>query len=358
MKKDNIIKTVFGAAICIFLVMMLGRPENGTEKKEEMTRYTATFLEVFDTRTEIIGYAKTEEEFNDQVNRLKDKLNYYHQLFDIYHSYEGINNVKTINENAGKEPVVVDEEMIRLLQISQDMYGRTNGQVNVAMGSVLSIWHEYRERGINNPEQARVPELRDLEEAALHTDIDHIRIDEKASTVYLEDPQMSLDVGGIGKGYAVQKTAEYAKELGMENLLISVGGNVCAVGEKPDGSLWKVGIQNPDMDSEQEYVDKVMIKDCSVVTSGDYQRYYMVDGVKYCHIIDPDTLMPADYFAAVTVLTEDSGEADALSTAVYNMPLEEGLDFVNATDGLEAMWVMKDGSIYYSEQFKMFQQEQ
>lgn len=324
------------------------------QNENEVKRYTATFLDVFDTKTDIIGYGTSEEEFTEQVELLKDKLQYYNDLYDIYHSYSGMNNIRTINENAGVAPVKVDPEIIHLLQFSKEMYGKTDGQINIAMGSVLSIWHDYREAGVNAPENAELPSMEELAAAAEHTDINQIIIDEEVSTVYLADPEMSIDVGSIGKGYAVQRVAEYAKEIGIENILLSVGGNVCAVGSKEDGSGWKVGIQNPDLESQEEYVQKVLVGDASVVTSGDYQRYYTVDGVRYCHIIDPDTLMPADYFASVSIVSEDSGLADALSTSVFNMSFEEGLSLVNGLDGVEAMWIFEDGSIQYSEGFEQY----
>lgn len=353
MKKSRIVAALSVAALLIGL-LIYGRVGNSRSNAGGLTRYTASFLDVFDTQTEVVGYGTSEEEFTEQVTLLKERLTFYNNLYDIYHDYEGINNIKTINDNAGVAPVTVDEEIIRLLQYSKDMYELTGGKLNIAMGSVLTIWHDYREQGMADPAQARLPEMEELQKAAAHMDIDDIIIDEAASTVYLADPEMSLDVGGIGKGYAVQRVAEYAKELGIENILLSVGGNVAAVGEKPDGSRWKLGIQNPDTDSEEAYSRKVQVKDESVVTSGNYQRYYVVDGVRYCHIVDPDTLMPANYFASVSIITADSGEADALSTAVYNMPFEEGLAYVNSLEDVEAMWIFEDGSVEYSEKFEAY----
>ena len=346
-----VVLLVVAVIVCFFAYKQSAGNLSATS---EMTCYNATFLNVFDTRTEIVGYAPDEEEFTAQVELLKEKLIYYNNLYDIYNDYEGINNIKTINDNAGVAPVIVDEQIVNLLKYSKDMYELTDGQVNIAMGSVLSIWHDYREHGIADPDNAKLPPMEELMNALVHTDISHVIINEEMSTVYLEDPEMSLDVGGIGKGYAVQKVADYAREIGMENVLISVGGNVCALGEKIDGSKWRLGIQNPDMSSETEYCQKVELKDKCVVTSGNYQRYYVVDGKRYCHIIDPDTLMPADYFASVSIITDDSGMADALSTAVYNMPLGEGLDFVNNMDGVEAMWILGDGSIRYSDHFEVY----
>lgn len=338
-------------AVAVILLLVLSVKFRSADT---LTRYSATFLEVFDTKTEIIGYGRTQEEFTEQIALLKAKLVHYNELYDIYHTYDGINNMKTINDNAGIAPVKVDTEIINLLKLSKEMYGETDGQINVAMGSVLVIWHNYREEGLNDPKNAAVPSMEELKAASMHTDISRIIIDEEASTVYLSDPEMSLDVGSIGKGYAVQRAAEYAQEIGMDNVLISVGGNICAVGEKIDGTMWRLGIQNPDLSSEETYIKKVDIKDACVVTSGNYQRYYMVDGRRYCHIIDPDTLMPADEFASVSIITKDSGRADALSTSVYNMSLEDGLAFVNSLDGVEAMWILEDGRIAYSTGFEQY----
>jgi thiamine biosynthesis lipoprotein len=321
---------------------------------QPMEQYTATFLDVFHTSTTIIGYAKDEETFTEDVTLLKEQLEYYHKLYDIYHNYDGINNIKTINDNAGIAPVKVDKEIIELLLLAKEMYQQTEGQINVAMGSVLVIWHNYRDTGMSFPEDAALPPMEKLQDAALHTDIDKMIIDEAASTVYLEDPKMSIDVGSIGKGYAVEQVAQYAKEKGMEHILFSVGGNIRAIGTKADGTPWRLGIQNPDTSSDTAYVKRVQIAGLSLVTSGDYQRYYMVDGEKYCHIIDPDTMMPAKEFASVSIIAQDSGVADALSTSVFNMSLQEGKDFINGLDGVEAAWILHDGSMEYSDGFSSY----
>jgi len=343
-KQKRILAAIL-AAVCI-LTACTPAPSAEGEK-----RYTASYLDVFDTRTEIAGYGESEEAFRLQADQIKEQLAYYHKLYDIYHTYEGINNLKTINDNAGIAPVKVDAEIIALMKLSKEMYELTAGKVNIAMGSVLSLWHDYRERGANDPKNAKLPPMERLQEAAMYTDIDQLIIDEEASTVYLADPRMRLDVGGIGKGYAVQKAAEYAREQGADRLLISVGGNVAAIGEKSADTPWKIGITDPDMQSNVNYAETVYVKDRCIVTSGNYQRYYEVDGIRYCHIIDPATLMPADHFTSVTIITADSGVADALSTAVFTLPLEEGMAFVNGLDGVEAMWITEEGEIHYSDGF-------
>lgn len=315
-------------------------------------RYQAEFLQLFDTVTQLVGYGRTEEEFKNQASMIHDKLQEYDRLFDIYNDYEGIHNLKTINDQAGIAPVKVDQTIIDLLTLSKEMYTRTDGKMNVAMGSVLSIWHDYRTKGIDDPEHAQLPPMELLKAASLHTDISNMIIDPAASTVYLADPKMKLDVGAIAKGYAVEQTARYAMDQGIGNMLISVGGNVRAIGGKNLGEPWKVAIENPDQEAASPYLFNMLLTDMSLVSSGDYQRYYTVDGKRYNHIINPDTLMPADYYADVTILCQDSGLADGFSTALYTMPLEQGQALVESTPGMEALWVFHDGHQVFSSGFK------
>lgn len=307
-------------------------------------QYTATFLNLFDTVTTIVGRAASEEEFEQKSRAVHDSLDLYHRLFDIYNDYEGVNNLKTVNDNAGIAPVQVDRAVIDLLTDCRAYFEGTHGRVNAAMGSVLYLWHEARNDGLNDPANAYLPDEAALTEAARHTSFEDVIIDEAASTVYLADPDMRLDVGAIAKGWAVQRVAEQAPE----GLLISVGGNVCATGPKVQDTPWVIGVQNPDGD---DYLHTIYLMKGSVVTSGDYQRAYTVNGTSYHHIIDPDTLYPAAYWRAVTVVCADSGTADALSTALFLLPRQDGQALLDKYQA-EACWVQADGSILYSPGFK------
>lgn len=318
-------------------------------------RYEAEFLELFDTTTMIVGYAKSRDEFEEYTQFIYDELKVYHQLYDIYNDYDGINNIKTINDNAGIKPIKVDKKIIDLIKFSKDVYGLTKGKTNIAMGSVLKIWHDYRTEGINDPMNASLPPLDLLQEASLHTDINNLIVDEENSTVFLSDPNMSLDVGAIAKGYATEQVADLVREKGFVSGIISVGGNVCALDKKTSSNEdWNVGIQNPDKSSDKTSLMTVNLSNKSLVTSGNYERYYTVDGMRYNHIIDPETLFPAEYFASVTIICEDSGLADALSTAVFTMPLEEGKELIEGIPNTVAMWVYNDGSIVYSDSFEEY----
>lgn len=341
-------------ALAIVLIITMILNVSGCNRQEQ-TRYQAEFLDVFDTVTQIVGYTNTKEEFSEYTQNIYDNLKEYHQLYDIYNDYEGVNNLKTINDQAGISPVKVDSRIIDLLLFSREAYELSQGKINVAYGTVLKVWHEYRTKGIDDPEKASIPSLELLKEKSKHTNINDLIIDQEASTVYLKDPEMSLDVGAIGKGYATEMVSLLAIEDGLSNGMISVGGNVRTFGGKGSKKEpWKVGVQNPAEEKDKPYLELLHLNDKSLVTSGDYQRYYTVDGKRYHHIIDPNTLMPSDYFTAVTIVCMNSGMADALSTAIYNMNYEDGLKFIEGLEDVEALWLFKDGTIKYSAHFSDF----
>ena len=332
-------------AICLLVVCLLlcGCASQAVQSEQKV--YEATFLELFDTVTVIKGAAESKDAFTEVVYAIRDELQSFHQLFDIYHDYEDINNLKTINDHAGIAPVKVDRKIIDLLLDCKAYYELTGGKVNVAMGGVLRLWHEARTDGVNDPVNAKLPDIDALKEAAQHASIDAVVIDEDSSTVFITDPDVRLDVGAVAKGWSTQRIAESAPS----GLLISVGGNVCATGPKNEtGTPWVDGIQNPD---GGDYLHTIYVSGGSIVTSGDYQRAYTVDGKIYHHIIDPETLYPSIYWRSVTIACDDSGLADSLSTALFVLPLEAGqalLDKCNA----EAMWVDAEGNQHYSPGFQ------
>ncbi|MDD2396593.1 MAG: FAD:protein FMN transferase [Tissierellia bacterium] len=323
--------------------------------EKELNKYQSEFLMLFDTVTRIVGYSESKEEFKEYSQIIHDDLKEYHQLYDIYNDYEGVNNIKTINDNAGIKPVKVDKRIIELLKFSKELYEKTNGKTNIAFGSVLKIWHKYRNEGIEDPENASLPTDEELKIANEHTNIEDMIIDEENSTVFLKDPLMSLDVGAIAKGYATEQASKMARDSGMHSGLLSVGGNVRAINNNATtNEPWNVGIQNPDREAEKSVIEVVKLDNSSLVTSGDYERYYTVDGEKYNHIIDPDTMYPSKYFTAVSIISKNSGVSDALSTAIFCMPFEEGLEFINSMPETEAMWIFSDKTIKYSDNFESF----
>lgn len=299
----------------------------------------------FNTVSYVISYANDNEEvFNNNCDEVFSILKEYHRLFDIYHEYAGINNLCTLNKNAGKEAIIVDKKLIDFLLYCKDLYALTNGKTNVMMGAVLKLWHDEREAASDNPNSAKLPDMENLKKASLHTSIDLLEIDTEKNTVRISDPDALIDVGAIGKGYATEMSAQFLEEKGCNSYVLDIGGNIRIIGTKIDGTGWLTGIKDPINRGEYSFFTR--ISDISCVTSGDYERYYTVEGKRYHHIIDNNTLMPSEYFASVTIFTKNSGLADALSTALFCMSYEDGLELVNnLEEKVDVLWIYRDGTI-------------
>lgn len=316
------------------------------------TKYSMSFFGTFDTIIQIIGYAKDQQTFDRVADQAQALFTRYHQVYDAYNRYDGVNNLRYINEEAAKGPVRVEPELLELLLYCKEKQPTLRDTVNIALGAVLQIWHAHHEEAELYPEKASVPAIEALQAASGHINFDDVIIDAESGTVYYSDPELQLDLGAVAKGYAAECVAEWMLSSEMPSFILSAGGNVRA-GEKPlDGrDNWVVSIQNPDgmpyvfSTSSADILEKLLVKETSVVTSGDYQRYYMVDGVRYHHIISPQTLMPARGMRAVTIVTEDSGWADLLSTVFFVLPYAEGAQFAAELPGVEVFWVLEDGSI-------------
>lgn len=347
----------------IVIGILIGSILVGCEKAPVYNKYSDSFFDTFDTITQIVGYTQTEEEFKANVDKIHIRMLDLHKLYDKYNTYDGINNIKTINDNAGKEPVKVDKEIIDLIVFSKDMYEKTGKQTNIAMGAVLKIWSDYRDKAEFDPSNAKIPPMEDLTLANQHTDINKVIVNIENSTIYLEDPLMSLDVGAVAKGFATEIVTQEIIQQGFSSGIISAGGNVRTIGKPLDEirERWGIGLQNPDKtvdNSESNVLETVFINDASVVSSGDYQRFYMVGDKVIHHLIDPKTLMPGDYFRAVSIITTNSGEADFLSTTAFLLPLEESQALVESLEGVEALWVLKDGTVEATEGMKEIMKSQ
>lgn len=324
----------------------------GNSKKYK-TKSTELSFVFFNTVSTITSYGNiTEEEFQTYAKKSTELLEKYHQLFDIYYEYSGVNNIKTVNENAGKSAVKVDKELIDFLVYCKELYTLTNSKTNIMLGSVLKIWHDCREEASKNYgflTTDKLPSEEILKSANGHTSIDLLVINEEESTVYISDSDASIDVGAIGKGYATQKLYDMLVSLGADNMALNIGGNLRTIGTKPNGDKWVTGITNPDNSSDETLIARVKMADTSLVTSGDYERFFFAGDVKYHHIIDPDTLYPAAYFPSVSIFAKDSGLADALSTALFCMSYEEGKSLADSIDGVEVIWITFDGTILHTD---------
>jgi len=297
----------------------------------------------FDTVCVIYDYSGMDsEDFAALARDVEAAIAHYHRLFNIHEEYEGIVNLATLNRLAGGEECEVSREIIELLLFSEEMYRITGGKVNYAMGAVTSLWKTLCAK------ESRIPTAAELAEAGKHISPDTVKIDAEKRTVRILDGHQSLDVGAIAKGYTAQLIKRELSLAGYDGIVLDMGGNLCTLGAKPSGNGWESGIRNPlYYEGEKEpYVRTVTLLDGSLVTSGVYERYYTVDGKRYHHIIDPETLMPEYRYLSVTVQTDDSGVADALSTAIFNMDLPEAEAFLSELGReAEVTLVLPDGSV-------------
>ena len=229
-----------------------------------------------------------------------------------------------------------DEETAALLQTALTLCGKTGGAYDPALGALSQAW------GFSTGAY-RVPEPDALAEAMQKSGAGLVQLD-GASVTLTNGAQ--LDLGGIAKGYAAGRVRTILREAGVASAIISLGGNVAAVGTKPDGSAWTVGLQDPD--SPEAYFGTVSIADACVVTSGAYQRYFEEDGVRYHHILDPATGFPAESgVKSVSVVAQDDTLADALSTALFVMGLDAGAELWSGSGlSFEAVFVTDDNTVW------------
>ena len=332
MKKVTILLLVAALAITV-CGALVGCDETDPKPIKAQNR---VYYEYFDTVCVIYNYSG-DSSFDQRCDEIESILATYHELLDLYHEYDGVTNLALLNRTAGQGAVSVSRELCDFLVYAKRVCELTGGEVNAAMGSVLSLWHNYRAAGVAIPTDA------ELAEAAKHTDFGDVIVDTAALTVTITDKDLSLDAGALAKGYVAARLREYLEGVGASSYVLDLGGNLCAVGTKPDGNGWTTGVKAPDGFSG--YVYKFVLSDASAVTSGSYERYYVVDGSVYHHIIDKDTLKPAKGFTSVTIVTPEDDLADALSTALFCMSYEQGCALLSSLDGASAVWVTESGEV-------------
>lgn len=315
-------------AIALLLMLFL----SGCEPT--LKRYSDTYADVFDTVTKFTAYCRSDDEFKRASESVHEELLRLHRLFDIY---DGGDLMKLNDESELKN---ADIDILNLIELGKSYYELSSGKLNIAFGSVLRLWHDARENGV-------LPDEEELKAAKRHTDISDITVAD--GTVLISDKDLKLDVGAVAKGYACEAAAAAALDSGIACFAIDIGGNVKTVGKKPDGD-WKIGIKSPD----GGIISVVSASDMSVVTSGDYERFFELDGVRYSHIIDPETLYPARKYRSVTVICESSCDGDALSTSLFLMDVESGKKLAEEK-GAQAMWIYENGLIEKTEGFDEYE---
>ncbi|MBE6043880.1 MULTISPECIES: FAD:protein FMN transferase [Clostridium] len=250
-----------------------------------------------------------------------------------------------VNEAAGKKPVKVKDDTFAITKKGLEYSELTKGSFDITVGPIVKLW------SIGLPE-AKVPTKSEVDEKIKLVGYKDLQLNEKDKTIFLKKKEMIIDLGAIAKGYAADAVAEVLKNEGVKSAIIDLGGNVFALGTKPDGELWKIGIQNP-FQSRGEIVGTIYVENKSVVTSGIYERFIEKDGKKYHHILNPFTGYPYDNeIAGVTIISDKSIDGDALSTSVFSKGLKGGIDFIENIKNVDAIFITKDKKVYVTEGIK------
>ena len=291
-----------------------------------------------DTYINVKFYLDNRNKANSIMEGIDNIYREYHELTDRYNSYDGVNNVYYINHNDSKvEEIVLDSRLYDMIKYAYD-FGKTNSLFDINMGGVIDVWKKYRDKGEG------VPSISELKKANKRHDIVLLG-DNK-----IKNNHPNIDLGGVSKGYTTQVVSDYLRSNGIRYFLINAGGNV-SCGDAYKKNYYKIGIQSPD---DNGIIGSLNGTNISVVTSGGYERNYIYDGHVYHHIIDPNTLFPGDKMKSVTVVSSDSGVADMLSTTLFLMDVDDGLEFLKGYDA-EAIFVLNDKSIVKSEGFSKYE---
>lgn len=286
----------------------------------------------FDTVVQIQAWGTSQE----VADHCKELCAYYENLFS---TTVDTSEVSEINRSGG-QPVEVSDDTAELIRIGREYGELSDGYFDITIDSASRLW-DFTENT-----RKELPDPDELSEAVSHIDYRSIRLD--GNTVSLSDPEARIDLGGIAKGYIADRLKEYLESEGVEHALINLGGNMVAVGNRYDGTDFRIGIQKPFAETG-ETIAAVSVSDRSVVTSGDYERYFEKDGTIYHHILDPYTGYPVQNdLDQVTVISEKSVDGDALSTTCYALGPEKGMELIRSLDDVEAIFVTKDGQILCS----------
>lgn len=320
------------AAVPALVVLLAGALSSGCRHSEEPV--SREELGLFDTLIEIRAYGKNAKK---AVNQAFDE---FRRLHNLLNAYDPNSEISQVNSNAGRAPVKVSSDTLEVVDRALYFARISGGAFDPTVLPLAKLWNV----GAENP---RVPEEEDIRNALALVDYRKVLVDRENSTIFLEVPGMGLDLGAIAKGYAVDKAVSVLRKNGVNSFLINAGGNVYVSGKKPGETLWRVGITDPlaDPSGTETYLGIFTGTDISVVSSGDYQRYFEVNGVRYHHILDPKTGYPAKNLKGTTVIGVSSTDCDGLSTTLFVVGVDKGKEILSAFPGVGAIFVKADGSI-------------
>ncbi|MGD9928624.1 MAG: FAD:protein FMN transferase [Mangrovibacterium sp.] len=293
-------------------------------------------LKLMGSRFEITVVASNKSEGDQFVRMAIDEITRIEQLIS---SWDPSSQTSLINQNAGIKPVKVDPELFRLIERSIQISRITDGAFDISFAAMDKIWKF-------DGTMTQLPDSSQVRQSVSKVGYENIILDHQNGTVFLRLPGMKIGFGAIGKGYAADMAKALLMDKGAVAGMVNASGDLNCWGEKPDGSPWLVGITNPL--NKNHVFSWFPVENSAVVTSGNYEKYVIFDGIRYTHIIDPRTGYPTQGLASVTVFAPKGELADALATSIFVMGKETGLDFINQLTGIECVIVDDLGKIYYS----------
>lgn len=295
---------------------------------------------VLDDYVTISAYGKDRAQVEEAVAAAFDEL---YRIQDIADRYREGSELSRLNATASSGPVAVSDDLWAMIETGREVYESSKGLFDITLGPLIDVWDVVGRAGSGEPP----PGEEEIAQAMRLVGMDKLVLDEKERSVYMTQPGMALDLGGLAKGYAVDRAAEALRERGIEAAVVDMISTSLVLGEKPGGKgpRWSIEVMNPRV-QESPLAELSLPSGLYISTSGDYQRYFEYGGVRYHHILDPRTGYPARGTMSVTVIGgRDGAWADAMSTAAFVMGYPEGAQWVR-DEGAEAMLVDSDGKVY------------
>jgi thiamine biosynthesis lipoprotein len=335
MKKNYPIVLIVFLVIALLVGTIFLRQKKERElTSDEFLMDTLISISTYGTDTDFLQ--KAMEKAFQEMRRIADLTNRF-PLSGT--TAAALSDVVSINENAGIKPVVVDKDVFKMLQLAQAYNRLTEGAFDVTIGPLMDLWGFGREK-------QKVPTAGELEQVLTLVDSEKLILNQEEQSAFLSEKGMSLDLGAVAKGYAVEKAAQVLRKEGVEKALINAGGNIRVIGEKVKRQPWKIGIQDP-RDSSA-LIGILSLEDEATATSGDYNRMIKIAGKNYHHLLSPQTGCPVGYNMGVTVVTRDAGQADLLSTALFLLEPQQALELVAKLSETEVVIVTADQKILVS----------
>lgn len=321
----NQFRPVLVVSLVLGLAILLGYYFIYIPYSEASEESFQTSLILMDTVVDVrVDGRKPEELVNKTLTAMEE-------LEQIFSRFVATSEVAKINQEAGQW-VKVSPTTLDLIELGIKMGDLTQGSFDITIGIVLDLW------GFGSSSN-RVPSREELDLALTKVGYEQVEVDRENNQVRIPEGVI-LDLGGIAKGYIVDQGNALLKEGKATRSIINAGGDIAVLGNRPDGQPWRVGVQDPDKPSEIRWI--LPLEDTSVVTSGDYQRFFLQDGQRWHHIIDPKTGYPATALRSVTVVGPDTATCDALSTAIFILGMEEGQMLVEKLADVEAILVSSE----------------